>query len=201
MSEPEKKKKIGDAKHILKQKQIWILVAIGAISFLNSHTLRNWLPSILEIKGFNPQSAGYAASIMMTTGILGGVTIPRLSSSKRSNKQILAVLLLLSGISIISIGSGNGLILFGGISLIGFLTSGLTPILMVILMEMKDVGSRWMGTVGGLFFSVGEIGGFFGPFLMGYLRDLTGSFTFGILVLAIINFVSILALKPLKTDT
>lgn len=32
------------------------------------------------------------------------------------------------------------------------------------------------GTVGGVFFSIGEVGGFPGPFLMGYLRDATGSF-------------------------
>lgn len=43
-----------------------------------------------------------------------------------------------------------------------------------------------MGAAGGLFFSVGEIGGFLGPLLIGVLADLTGSFTVGILALAAI---------------
>jgi len=31
-------------------------------------------------------------------------------------------------------------------------------------------------TVSGVFFSIGEVGGFLSPFLTGYLRDATGSF-------------------------
>ncbi len=54
------------------------------------------------------------------------------------------------------------------------------PILMVILMEMSEIEAERMGTVGGLFFSMGEIGGFLGSFLTGYLRDVTDSFLTGL---------------------
>ena len=54
---------------------------------------------------------------------------------------------------------------------------------------------------GGLAFinSVGTLGGFFGPFLMGWLKDLTGSFNSGLLVMAAIVLVSAFfsALLPL----
>lgn len=45
---------------------------------------------------------------------------------------------------------------------------------------------------GGLAFinSVGTLGGFFGPFLMGWLKDLTGSFTSGLLLMALIVAIS-----------
>jgi MFS family permease len=45
---------------------------------------------------------------------------------------------------------------------------------------------------GGLAFinSVGTLGGFFGPFLMGWLKDLTGSFTSGLLLMAVIVAIS-----------
>jgi MFS family permease len=45
---------------------------------------------------------------------------------------------------------------------------------------------------GGLAFinSVGTLGGFFGPFLMGWLKDLTGSFDSGLLLMAVIVMIS-----------
>ena len=45
---------------------------------------------------------------------------------------------------------------------------------------------------GGLAFinSVGTLGGFFGPFLMGWLKDLTGSFDSGLLLMAVIVLIS-----------
>jgi MFS family permease len=45
---------------------------------------------------------------------------------------------------------------------------------------------------GGLAFinSVGTLGGFFGPFLMGWLKDLTGSFNSGLLLMAVIVMIS-----------
>jgi fucose permease len=41
-----------------------------------------------------------------------------------------------------------------------------------------------LGAAGGMFFCVAEIGGFAGPFLMGVLMDLTGTFMAGALFLA-----------------
>jgi len=41
-----------------------------------------------------------------------------------------------------------------------------------------------MGSAGGMFFCVAEIGGFAGPFIMGILVDATGTFMAGALFLA-----------------
>jgi cyanate permease len=38
--------------------------------------------------------------------------------------------------------------------------------------------------------SVGTLGGFFGPFMMGWLRDVTGSFNTGLLAMALILIIS-----------
>lgn len=36
-----------------------------------------------------------------------------------------------------------------------------------------------MGSIGGLFFCVAEIGGFFGPTIIGAIKDMSGSFFLG----------------------
>jgi nitrate/nitrite transporter NarK len=85
------------------------------------------------------------------------------------------------------------------IALVG-LTRGLFPLLTVALMDMPEVGPRRMGVAGGLFFSIGEIGGFGGPFIMGVLKDVTGVFLSGIIFLVVVTECSILCAALLKTD-
>jgi MFS-type transporter involved in bile tolerance (Atg22 family) len=46
-------------------------------------------------------------------------------------------------------------------------------------METPEVGAKHMGSAGGLFFCIAEIGGFLGPFLLGALVDWTGGFLAG----------------------
>ena len=57
----------------------------------------------------------------------------------------------------------------------------------LILMETPRIGAKRIGTAAGLFFAAAEIGGFGGPFLLGFLRDLTGSLTSGVLILAVVS--------------
>ncbi|MFN5717954.1 MAG: MFS transporter, partial [Bradyrhizobium sp.] len=45
--------------------------------------------------------------------------------------------------------------------------------------------------------SLGNLSGFAGPFAMGYLKDLTGGFTAGLLLLAVVGFSEVTMLsKP-----
>jgi cyanate permease len=56
------------------------------------------------------------------------------------------------------------------------------------------------GAAGGIAFinSVGILGGFAGPFMMGWLRDLTGSFTAGLLVMAAVLVATACAAASLR---
>jgi len=187
-------------RELLRHRDIWLIVGIGVVFFLAAHGLQNWLPRILELKGFDPSRAGYAASLMMFSGIFGSLLIPRLSYLMGPRRLMIALVLFFSGASTFLVGIGGGPLLWLGISMAGFFTRSLMPLLTLTLMDMPEVGSRRMGTAGGLFFSVGEIGGFLGPFLMGYLKDLTGVFFTGILLLTIITELSIIAVAFLRTE-
>jgi MFS-type transporter involved in bile tolerance (Atg22 family) len=69
---------------------------------------------------------------------------------------------------------------------LGFVSSPFMPLLMLILMESPSVKTEYMGSAGGMFFCVAEIGGFSGPALMGILVDVTGTFMAGTIFLAIL---------------
>jgi cyanate permease len=183
---------------LLRTRDIWVIVGVGVIFFLSNHALKNWLPRILELKGFNPEEAGYAASLMSLTGLIGNLTVPRLSYQVKSKRWTIALILLLSGASISVIGFGDGGSLWTGIILAGYSIRSIMPLLTLTLMEMPAIGSRKLGAASGLLFSIGEIGGFLGPFMMGYLIDATGIYLSGILLLTAANMMAILPLYFLE---
>ena len=67
-------------------------------------------------------------------------------------------------------------------------------------METPGVGARRMGAAGGIFFAAAEIGGFGGPFLLGILRDSTGSLFFGVSMLAAITIPLVLIVPLIKEN-
>ncbi|MFC1803258.1 CynX/NimT family MFS transporter [Thermoproteota archaeon] len=186
---------------LLKHRGIWILVWVGVVFFLSTHALKNWMPKILEIKGYSPRDAGYATSLVSLMGLLGNLTVPRLSNSLSSKRLMITFVLLVSGASIFVIGVGQGSVLWVGLLLFGYASYSIMPLLTLTLMDIPFIGSERMGVAGGLLFSIGEIGGFMGPFLMGYLKDITDSFISGFLLLTLANIVAISLIQFFKSES
>ena len=46
-----------------------------------------------------------------------------------------------------------------------------------------------MGVATGLYFTFGEVGGFLGPYTIGYVKDLTGSFNYGLNILVALTII------------
>jgi nitrate/nitrite transporter NarK len=72
------------------------------------------------------------------------------------------------------------------------------PIQTLILMETPKIGAKRIGAAAGLFFAAAEIGGFSGPFLLGFIRDLTGSLSTGIMMLSAVSAALVLIMPLLK---
>jgi cyanate permease len=177
---------------LFQHKNIWLIVVIGITSFLAGHGLSNWLPTILEVKGIMPNDAGYMISILKLFGILGSLLIPRLQYLLRSKKKAIALTLFSLGLSIATIALADGAILWMAMALSGIMMRGLLPLLTVTLMDLPEVGPSRMGIIGGLYFSIGEIGGFGGPFILGLSKELTNSFVPGLMFFAFVSEIAIL---------
>ena len=65
-------------------------------------------------------------------------------------------------------------------------------------METPKIGAKRIGAAAGLFFASAEIGGFSGPFLLGFIRDQTGSLNTGIMILSAVSAVLVLIMPFLK---
>ncbi|UCH01573.1 MAG: MFS transporter, partial [Candidatus Bathyarchaeota archaeon] len=187
-------------KTLFKSKNIWLIVAIGITFFLSSHGLANWLPKLFEAKGTSSSEAGYLAAFHRIFGIFGSIILSKLPHILKSKKLAIAITLFVQGLFIIILGVTAGPIMWLALAFVGITTKGLLPILTIILMDMPEVGPIRMGIAGGLFFALGEIGGFGGPFVMGLLKDITGSFLSGLIFIAAITEASIVLASYLKVD-
>jgi cyanate permease len=163
---------------LLKVRNIRIVLACGLFTFAILHGLTNWLPRILEDQGFSPTLAGYASSVPLLAGIPSLLIVPRFIPPQ-GRGLALAVMAVLSASSVWLILCLTGLLMYVGLIVYGIAACTLVPLLTLILMETPEVGAQHMGSAGGLFFCVSEIGGFMGPFLLGALVDWTGGFLAG----------------------
>lgn len=171
---------------LLKYRNVWLIVIIGLSTFFTIHSLNNWLPKILEAKELTLILAGFLAAIFNIFRIIGGLFIPRMAYSLGSRRLSVSLMLLTMGLSIMAIGKATGFLLIFGIIAIGICLGSLTPVLLTLLMDAPEVGPNRMGAAGGLYFSFGEVGGILGPFMIGFLKDMTGLFIHGLIVLTAI---------------
>ncbi|MFC1892282.1 CynX/NimT family MFS transporter [Thermodesulfobacteriota bacterium] len=171
---------------LVKVRNVQVLLAMGLMAFAIGHGITGWLPKILEIKGMSASKAGFASSVVLAAAVPSILIIPRFVPSRlRSN--FLALFAILTGISILTVFNGSGVLLIAGLILFGVADSVFVPLMLLILMDSPGVESRHMGAAGGMFFCVSEIGGVSGPSIVGALVDLTGSFMSGILFLILLS--------------
>ena len=181
----------------IKVREILIVLVLGLLVFAILHALTNWLPKILETGGFSPSLAGMATAIPLASGIPSLLIVPGLIAPHWRGR-FLAVSSLLILVSLVLIMTASGGFLWAGLIMFGAIIAPFFPILTLILMDTPEVGSTYMGSVGGMFFCISEIGGFAGPLIMGAIVDMTGSFQVGnffFVVLCLAVFVLSLQLK------
>ncbi len=184
-----------------RKRSVWLIVLIGVTSFLVSHGLANWLPKVLEFKGMTVGEAGVAVSSLHLFAILGSMLIPRLPYTVGSKKRAIALTLFVLGAATLLLIGATGPLIWVELAVIGVTMRGLTPLLMVTLMDLPEVDAQQMGAVGGLYFAIGEIGGFSGPFILGLLKDVTGAFESGLIFLGAVAELSIVLTLFLREAT
>lgn len=175
-----------DLARVFSHREMRLLVVVGTAYLLIQHGLQGWLPAILESRGLTAALAGTVATSYVAGQATGSVLVP--PASDRLGRRGAA--LTLCGVAAI-VGT-LGLLYRGPLALtavtiafVGFGMGGVSPLLRALPTEMDDIGPELTATAVGLIFAVGEVGGFAGPFVVGSLRDTTGTFAAGLAVLAL----------------
>lgn len=176
---------------VVKTRAVWLVVIVGFTGFMINHGFRSWLPQILEFKGMSAADAGYLSALPGLASIAGSITTARMAA-RFPRKTVVATCLITVGASLVAVDLLTGLPLMLALAVQGFFAGGVGPVLLTILMDLREVGAGSMGAAAGIYFAVGEVGGFSGPSVMGILKDWTGGFTAGLLLLAAITIIMLL---------
>ena len=108
------------------------------------------------------------------------MTLPNLSF------WILASLFIIAVTSVILLKSYSEPIILIGLALKGITQGLMMTILLLILMEIPQVGFRYAGSVGGMFFAAAEIGEVLGSLSLGLLSDYDEGFQSGFTMLSLV---------------
>jgi cyanate permease len=188
------------AARVLRMWPVWVVVLVGLSSFTLGHGFGNWLPAILESKGFSRADAGYLASIRATLQIAGSIALTGFASKLGRRKPVIIVVMGIATLTLIGMMTLSGPSLIVVTLLEGFFAGGLFPLLMAVLMDLPAVEAGAMSTAAGLYYTVGEAGGFAAPSAIGALKDATGTYTSGLIMLTGIAAVG-MALAALVQET
>ena len=161
--------------------RVVLYLAIGTFFF--GHGLNNWLPEMLRYGGMDPASAGLWASVPVLVGVVGALVFPRYAVPQRRMKMLAALFTAQMLAPLLLQWSSHGALVLGLI-LQGLARGSLSVIVVLVMMELKEVDTRRMGAAGGMYFTAGEIGGVLGPLTIGTLYDVTGGFAVGLYLLA-----------------
>ncbi|NUC74463.1 MFS transporter [Haloterrigena sp. SYSU A558-1] len=183
-----------DLRLVLSHRELQLVVVIGTMYLLLNHGLQGWLPTLLESRGLAAGPAGQTTSILVASYVVGVLTVPELADRYGLRRPALMACgaVAFVGVAGVIVG-GTGPLVLVGIVVTGIGVGGISPLVRAIPPDLEGIGARLTGTAVGFIFAVGELGGFFGPMLVGALRDATGSFVPGLVVLAAGALVVVLA--------
>lgn len=185
---------VADLGRLLAHRELQLVVVIGAMYLLVTHSLQGWLPVVLESRGFSAGIAGETTALFVVAIALGTLVVPTVADRFAVRRLALVACgaTLAVGVTGIVVG-GASVLLLGAVVVVGVGTGGISAIVRAIPPELDGVGVEFTGTAVGFIFAVGEIGGFLGPVAIGTFHDTTGSYAPGLGLLALAGVVVVAA--------
>jgi MFS family permease len=174
---------VGDA---LRHKWLWVLALVYFIVPVSLYAFGFFLPQILQatFQG-TPFQIGLLSAIPYLFGAAGMVVAGRHSDRTGERRWHVALAAAVSGVAFIATAFVSGLVpslVLLSIAMLG-LTSMLGPFWTLATSFVYGTGAA-AGIA--LINSIGNIGGFVGPYGIGYLRDATDSFSAGLIAVGVV---------------
>ena len=199
MASRQRKAKI-ELRHIFHHPWILGLALIFLGIAMTNSTINFWLPQLIKNAGFSIMATGFLSMIPYIAAVLALLWWGRRSDRKNERffHMMAPLLFAIAGLAITALSSAQVMQIAG----LTMASAGLFALLPVFwsLPPQFLVGAAAAGGIA-VINSIGNLGGFFGPSAMGYIKDLTGSFSLGLLVNITMLTVSLVTLLVFATRT
>ncbi|MGE1153941.1 MFS transporter [Pseudomonas kitaguniensis] len=181
----EQRKAITSFSGILKDSQVWLLVAIYFAVMLAVNTLAFWMPSLIHGAGIGSDGkVGLLSAVPYLAGCFFMIACGRSSDRHRERRWHLLVPLLMSatGIAIAGLLPQSPLLVLSGLVIAGMGASAALPMFWQLPPAFLSNSTQAAGIA--LISSFGSIASFLAPYLIGWMRDNTDSASLALYVLA-----------------
>jgi nitrate/nitrite transporter NarK len=168
---------------------VWLLALIVGLGGFGPFTITYFVPSVAEaVYGLDARSAGFIISAGYISAIIVNLAVGVLTDRCNKVAVLGGIFILLAGASAAMTVENELVFRLATAAVIGFGFSAANQLygLAGSVMPRHEAGNA-MGVVSlgaGLF-------GYFGPQMLGFLRDLTGSFSAGFVMVAICDLVTL----------
>jgi ACS family tartrate transporter-like MFS transporter len=164
-------------------RRIWIFIIPDFSIVIGLYGLGLWMPQIVKEMGFSNFQTGFLVALPYVLAMVAMVLVGM--SSDRSGERVFHV----AGSALVAaLGLVGAALLSGPVAVIASFCLASIGIYaaLAVFWTLPTAILRGMAAAGGLALlnSFANLGGYFGPGLMGWLKELTGNYTLGLLVLA-----------------
>ncbi|SAM33952.1 MFS transporter [Pseudomonas sp. 1 R 17] len=187
LHQEEHRKSITSFSAILRNPQVWLLVAVYFAVMLAVNTLAFWMPTLIHGAGIGSDGkVGLLSAVPYLAGCFFMIGCGRSSDRQRERRWHLCVPLLMSavGIAIAGLAPANPAVVLGGLIVAGMGASAALPMFWQLPPAFLSNNTQAAGIA--LISSFGSIASFFAPYLIGWMRDTTQSASLALYVLALL---------------
>ena len=177
-----------------RSKTAWLLVAIFALMACAYYGLNAWLPDAYTERGWSERSAGLLLAMMNLTAIPASLVFPLLSDRAGQRRPFLL------GLSVCFITGAVILVAVPAIGYVGALIAGIAQgglfaMVMTLPLDFERTPER-VGALVAMMLGLGYTIGATAPFVLGAVRDATGSFDAVLWVAACFLVLAVLRSAP-----
>ena len=175
-----------DFAKLLRLKEVWLLTGLYFCAGGCYDTMLLWLPDILQGQGFNPFAASLVALMLPLGFLISAITVGAFSDKLGLRKPFVLLMGVVSGPVLYLAGTMFGTAAYFVAFLVGLCTVGVLTLVLAVPVEMPRL-SPFLSSAFGVVSSVGNLGSFLLPTLVGQLRDVSGTFLLSMVVLAVVG--------------
>nr|WP_294525063.1 MFS transporter [uncultured Rhodopila sp.] len=174
------------------------LVYFGAVA--TNYGIAFWLPQIVKGFGLTNVQTGFVSAIPYIVGTIGMVLWSRRSDAKLERKLHAAVPFLIAAVGIAgSTFVDSPVLKMIALSFGAFGVFSVLPVFWTFPTSFLSGAAAAAGIA--VINAVGNLAGFFGPFIMGWLKDVTGNFASGLWAISACAVMGMVIVLLLRHDT
>jgi CP family cyanate transporter-like MFS transporter len=163
----------------------WLLVALFALMASTYYGINAWLPDSYVERGWSTQSAGSLLAVLNLVAIPAAFIVPWLSDrvwTRRVWLLAMATTFVVGTVGVVLAPAGAYLWVIA----LGIASGGMFSLVLTVPLDLEHDPAR-VGALVGMMLGLGYTIGALSPFLLGAVRDATGSFTASLWLIALFS--------------